>query len=166
MPKTPSGCMPFLSLFAPSESAVSESESQPGFDSNEFPYFKKSTLITAAENELFQVLRKLTAGSKIHVLAMVRLADIIDVKKGTEKSRSYFNRISSKHIDFVLCDARDTRPILCIELDDSTHTRKNRQERDAFVDAALKASNVPLLRIKVQSKYEPAEIKDMIKKHL
>ena len=34
----------------------------------------------------------------------------------------YFNKISSKSMDFVLVDKSDCRIKLCIELDDSSHT--------------------------------------------
>ena len=56
-----------------------------------------------------------------------------------------FNKIRSKHIDFALADD-DTNIIALIELDDSSHKRQDRVERDIFVDAVLKNTGYTLLR--------------------
>ena len=93
---------------------------------------------------------------------MVRLADLVYIERGTEKRQSYFNRIQSKHIDFVLCDRNDIKPILAIELDDSSHRRADRIARDEFVDNALAQAGLPLLRVPVRANYDPAELRNQI----
>jgi very-short-patch-repair endonuclease len=90
------------------------------------------------------------------VFSMVRLADIIKVRPKTRKSQSWQNRIFGKHIDFVLCDPETLEVKLCIELDDSSHRRPDRVARDKFVNVALTAAGLSLLRVKVQEKYETA----------
>ncbi len=58
-------------------------------------------------------------------------------------------------MDFVLCDPRTFAILLAIELDDRTHqTDPRRRERDVFVDGALAAAGVPLLRVPVQRSYD------------
>ena len=42
----------------------------------------------------------------------------------------------------------------CIELNDSSHQRKDRIKRDIFVRAACSAAGVPLLEIKNSRKYD------------
>ena len=54
------------------------------------------------------------------------------------------------------------QPALAIELDDSSHQRKDRAERDAFVDQVFKAAELPLLHIKVVQNYDSAEIQSQI----
>ena len=56
-----------------------------------------------------------------------------------------FNKIRSKHIDFALAD-EDTNIIALIELDDKSHERPDRIERDEFVNAVLKNTGYVLLR--------------------
>ena len=59
------------------------------------------------------------------VLAKVRLADLIEANERHPQWQANFNRIRSKHVDFVLCD-NWLRPLLAIELDDSSHKRIDR----------------------------------------
>jgi len=64
-------------------------------------------------------------------MAKIRLADIFEVKKWLDKGsrQGAFNRITAKHVDFLIVRQNDGAPILGIELDDSSHesdVRKNR----------------------------------------
>ena len=75
------------------------------------------------------------------------------------KNRSYTNRIDRKHVDFLLCDAKTLKPILGIELDDKSHQRADRQERDDFVNNVFAAAKLPLMHVSVQSGYSQNELK-------
>lgn len=119
-----------------------------------YPYQACSSLLSAAELRFFRVLEQVLAG-RVRIYAKVRLADLIRVRPGLSGRTFFqaFNAIACKHIDYVLCD--DAHRILCaIELDDSSHARPERRQRDAFVDAALNAAGIPLLRFPVQARYE------------
>jgi len=124
-----------------------------------FPYQSKDVLCSPAERSFMGALDKILEKS-YRVFAKVRLADIVDIQKGLSASarQSAFNRISGKHIDFLVCNANDLSIIGAIELDDKTHRAKGRQERDQFLDKTLEAAGVPLLRIKAQSAYSIKEI--------
>ncbi len=88
---------------------------------------------------------------------MVRLADLIYT---TEKEDwwFYFNKIKSKHIDFVLCNAKSMSPEIAIELDDSSHSEWDRTERDMFVDQALEDAGMKIVRFRVKESYQIGEI--------
>ena len=126
-------------------------------------YRLKRSLFSAAERSFLGVLELIDLGD-LSLSYKVRLADIFDVKKGYSRSRwqSAFNRISAKHIDFILIQKSDGKPILGIELDDKSHQRSKRVERDKFVDGVFKSSGLPLLRIKVQATYNPQLVKSQI----
>ena len=47
-------------------------------------------------------------------------------------------KIQAKHVDFVICD-KDMHIKVIIELDDSSHDKKDRKERDEFVDLILQS---------------------------
>ena len=51
---------------------------------------------------------------------------------------SRFHKIMSKHVDFVIYDGDMMHLKVIIELDDSSHDREDRKERDEFVDFILK----------------------------
>jgi len=50
------------------------------------------------------------------------------------------------------------KPLLGIELDDSSHRRDDRQERDNFVDRVFEVSGLPLLRLPVQREYNTRDV--------
>lgn len=81
------------------------------------------------------------------IFAKVGLDDLLTVRRGPLKYLAYRNQISQKHVDFILCSPDDLTPLLVIELDDSSHARLGRRERDAFVDAALAAAGLPILHV-------------------
>lgn len=55
-------------------------------------------------------------------------------------------------------EAATMKPRLAIELDDSSHQKVSRQERDAFVDEALAAAGLPCLHIPAARSYAPQEL--------
>jgi len=89
----------------------------------------------------------------------VSLGDLF-FAKGSEYGQrmAYTNKIDRKHIDFLLCDPQTVRPLVGIELDDKSHRRKDRQERDRFVEGVFRAAKLPLVRISVQRAYNVGEL--------
>jgi len=51
---------------------------------------------------------------------------------------------------------------LAIELDDSSHEREDRQERDIFVDNVLGKAGLPLLHVKAQTRYNLQQVSEAI----
>jgi hypothetical protein len=121
-----------------------------------FPYERCDALFTPAERAFFNALRR-AVGSEFLIFGKIRLADIIQPRRPLSRQRYFqaLGRVTSKHIDFVLCDPRTLEIVVAIELDDRTHqTQPRRRERDVFVDGSLAAAGVPLLRVPVQRSYE------------
>ena len=133
----------------------------PGTGSESLPYEKVGSLLTAAERSFYGALCQ-GLDPRFQIFAKVRLSDLVEVPWGTPRAFLYRNRINQKHVDFVLCTANDLTPQLAIELDDSSHARRDRRERDAGVDAALAAARLPILRVQAQRAYAPAELRAMI----
>lgn len=125
------------------------------------PYNKRARIVTKAELRFYKSLQK-AVQDDWEIFAMVRIADILRVQEGIKNRRSWVNKILAKHIDFVLCDPGSLEPICCIELDDSSHQRKDRIERDIFVDEAFRSADLPLVRIPVRSSYLAREIRELI----
>lgn len=119
-----------------------------------FPYTKQETLFTPAERAFFAILDDVLE-PRFLIFGKVRLADIIKTRGGLERSaqRKAFYKIMGKHVDFVICKARDLSVVGVIELDDRSHERPDRRARDIFVDGALAAAGVPIAHIKVQRRY-------------
>ncbi|MBR3404955.1 MAG: DUF2726 domain-containing protein, partial [Firmicutes bacterium] len=60
---------------------------------------------------------------------------------------SFFNRIKAKHTDFILVEPETLEVLAVVELDDPSHEREDRIERDEFVDHVYEAAGIPLLHI-------------------
>lgn len=125
------------------------------------PYFKRPSLVTKNELRFYKSLHKAVLDD-FEIFAMVRIADLIRVEKGAQNGRKWLNKILAKHIDFVLCDPGSLEPVICIELDDASHQRPDRVERDRFVNDAFDAAELPLLRIPVEPAYNAREVRDLI----
>ena len=131
------------------------------------PYRRETSLLSPAERSFYEALLvALRDRRDLVVFAKVRLIDLLSVPAGAGNRRAHVNRVCSKHVDFVLCDRRELRPLLVIELDDASHEREDRRDRDAFVDAALAEADLPILRVRAQRGYVPTELARLIDEKL
>ena len=121
------------------------------FDGGEYQLCE--SLLTPAELRFFQTLSVAIAGKHL-IFAKVRLGDLLEVPSGTPDERAWRNRVQSKHLDFVICDRVHTRPLVAIELDDSTHRRPDRVERDEQVDRFCDDAGLPLVRFRVERAFD------------
>jgi hypothetical protein len=124
-------------------------------------YRRVKALLTDAELRFFHVLRDCVPSTQI-VLCKVRVADFVTPAISGPKRQTAFNRISAKHADFLLCDAESMSPLLVIELDDKSHERGERRDRDAFMDSVYASVQLPILHVKVQAKYSAADLRARI----
>ncbi len=100
--------------------------------------YQAKYLLTKNEWAQYKKL-KVIADEKGYVICpKVRLLDIIEPQKGHEKYKTLMYKIQAKHVDFVICD-KDMHIKVIIELDDSSHDKKDRKERDEFVDLILQS---------------------------
>lgn len=132
----------------------------------EYPYHQIDEFISPAELNFFFNLKSVV-GDSAQIFSKVKLSDLFYAKTGDfGKNRSYTNRIDRKHVDFLLCDLKTLKPILGIELDDKSHQRSDRQERDDFVNHVFEAANLPLMHVSVQRGYSQTELKSKISAYL
>ncbi len=125
-----------------------------------YPYQRRGPLFSPAELRFFAVLERVVDG-RARIYAKVRLADLISVRNGASGRRFWqaFNAIACKHVDYVLCDRQGHEVLCVIELDDRSHQRRDRQERDRFVDAAMRSAGIPIFHFPAQNRYRIAELK-------
>ena len=129
------------------------------------PYVRREALLTEGELVFYHILREAVA-DQWSVCARVRLADLIQVRSQAPDQLAWRNRILCKHIDFVLCEHETMAVRLAVELDDRSHARRDRADRDAFVDSALQAAGVPLLRVKAASSYDVQQLREAVQRHI
>jgi hypothetical protein len=124
-------------------------------------YQTRGALLSPAELSFFKVLQN-AGGQSVLICPKVLLADII---KPTEKQnyQTALNKISRKHIDFVLCDPSTTKIFGVIKLDDKSHERADRVTRDAFVDSVFAAAGIQIIHFKASASYSVEEIRQQLK---
>lgn len=108
-----------------------------------YKYSKKEYVITQHELNFYKSLHEAVSGCVI--IPQAHLSMFLDHKiRGQNWSRA-FSIINGKSVDFLIC-TEDMRPLIAIELDDSTHNRLDRQKRDAFVNSIIADADIPMLR--------------------
>lgn len=131
----------------PPEEKDIDTENGEAEATDEYPYIK-TYLLTKKEWAFYRALKPITDKYNLHILAKVRLADLVEVKKGLSNSQfsKAFNKIKAKHIDFVLARPKNLAILCAIELDDKSHEDINRQQRDFFLDKVCETIKLPIIR--------------------
>ena len=123
----------------------------------------RRALMSPGELKFFRALEGALAGN-FRVFSKVRLADIVQPAKASNQNARYaaFGVIKSKHVDFVVCDPETLEFRLVVELDDKSHERADRAERDQKVDDLLAQAGIPVLHFPARSAYSIEEIRRLI----
>lgn len=130
----------------------------------QFPYRLRDDFLSPAELNFYRALQTAVADWAT-VFTKVNLGDLFYANTGDQgQNQAYRNRISRKHLDFLLCDPDTLRPLLGIELDDSSHNRPDRQQRDQFVDGVFAAAGLPLVHVRVSHSYSPNRLRAFLRR--
>lgn len=123
----------------------SVSEKRKVFKNNTYSYTAKSLLMSRTEADFFNRLNAV-AQERYYVFPQVHLSALLDHRVKGQDWRIAFRHINGKSVDYVLCDKASLRPVYAIELDDITHEKRDRIERDAEVERIFKDAKLPLVR--------------------
>jgi hypothetical protein len=155
------GCLAgLLSLFRTNRSGVEGAAASPDFE-DPMPFHLRDDFLSPAEASFFRVLKGVVKDEFL-IFPKVSLKDIFFVSRPRE-NRAYYNKIDRKHVDFLLCDAGSLKPVMGIELDDSSHQRTDRIERDELVESVFKRAGLPLRRIPARFAYSQEELEGLIR---
>ncbi|MBL9184440.1 MAG: DUF2726 domain-containing protein [Verrucomicrobiaceae bacterium] len=116
--------------------------------------YASKPLLTENEARFFRLLHQLSQG-RCQLFAKVNLADIV---RPVNKAIGYRNKISQKHVDFLVCRNEDWMPMLAIELDDSSHANPKRHKQDEDKNDIFAAIGLPLLRLPLDEMNEHEEL--------
>lgn len=137
------------------------STDKPSSTIEDLPY-KSVPLLSEAELLFYSYLR-LATPAEYRIMTKVQLKDLVTVY-GVDKSEwtRYFNKIKSKHVDFVIWDHSKNTIVKIVELDDKSHDSKKRKDRDEFVDKVLDKAGYTMLRVKCKSSYNLDSLKQSV----
>lgn len=127
-----------------------------------YDYKRRNWFLTKAEHEFYKTLVQAVDQDYI-IFAQVHLPTLLDEKVVGQNWKAAFRHVSQKSVDFVLCDKAYISPKLAIELDDKSHDRPDRQDRDIEVERILKGAGMPLLRIQNHGTFNPQDLAQKIR---
>lgn len=116
--------------------------------------------MTETELKFCLNLKEITDKYNLIIIPQIQLQKIF--KTYDKNNIKAFNKIKSKSIDFAIVDSNYNYKMF-IELDDYTHNKKNRQERDIFINDLFSKYNLKLKRIKVQNNYNLEQLEKITK---
>lgn len=126
-----------------------------------YKYKRKDFLISRPEHEFFDILVEIL-GNKYNIFTQVHLPTILEHKVIGQNWKGAFSHINGKSVDFVICDKAYIKPLLAIELDDKSHEREDRIERDGVVEQMLKEAGMPLLRFSNNGSFNKEEMSRLV----
>jgi hypothetical protein len=151
------GCLPSLFGKRRSLKANRKAASEMSDDKEiTYPYSVSNRFLTKAEHSFYKVAQKVL-GEDFMLCPQVSLSSIFFITD-QQQFASAFNRIARKRVDFIVCDAVTMKILFGIELDDSSHQREDRMERDGFVNRVFQAACLPLVHVKVRESYMTSEL--------
>lgn len=145
----------------PVKSSKQESEEPQEIKEDVFPYVLNDSVFSNKESKFYKSLKPIIEKLDLTAFTKMRIADLVSIPKDNPQYMKWFNYIKSKHIDFIIC--RENKPVLLIEVDDSTHDRDSRKKRDELVDKIFNQLNFPILHIRL---WNDDELESQIKKKL
>lgn len=136
-----------------------------GDEEIQYKYKRRNFFMTRAEHECYDALVE-TVGQEYYIFAQVHLSTLIDHTVQGQDWRAALAHINRKSVDFVLCDKVYISPKLAIELDDKSHERLDRQDRDREVERILRGADIPLLRLENRGVFNSKELAQQIRETL
>lgn len=137
------GCLIFI--FFKSKQETSEAP---------WPYKQKQNFFSRSEQQFLNSLNASIDHHKFVVFPKVRLADFIEVTASGDEYQSWWNKIRSKHIDFLIWNVEQSKIVLAIELDGKSHDSEKMQTRDEFVGKLYETVGLKLERVKVGENFD------------
>lgn len=154
------GILIFVIIVLILEKIIDKETPEKTKEENISKFTKKEYLLTPNEFKFYKLLKQITDKLEVNLFCQVALYEIINTTDFME-----FNKIKSKSIDFVITE-KNCKIKLCIELDDETHKKQSRIERDNFINELFEKTNTKLLRIKTQNFYNIEELENKIREAL
>lgn len=158
------GCLPgLLRMFGfGSKPGANVQAFEPDPVSVGLPYYLRDDFLSTAEASFYHVIKGMM-GSYLTICPKVALSELLYVPRRNGNFQAFQNKIDRKRVDFLVCDAKTMRPRFAIELDDSSHQRPDRTERDEFVEQVFEAAGLPLVHIPAKNAYDTRELDVLFK---
>ena len=127
----------------------------PATGNERLPYRLRGQFLSANELALFRTLGSM-AEDRYIVCPKVALNDVFLIVRPNENVH-YFNKIFRKHVDFLLCDRQDMRPMFGVELVKPI-ARESPREADRFMQELFTTAGIPLVHVPSAERYDMSDL--------
>ena len=128
------------------------------------PYKVRESLLTPAELRFHAALTQAVEG-RAAIYPKVGLQDVFSITD-REGYRAARNRISTRHVDFLICEVGTLKPLFGVELDDSSHNRAETQRHDLFKNQVFEMGHLALVRVTARQHYNVDELKNALQQSI
>lgn len=116
--------------------------------------YRQTALFNSTEQRVFLELIS-RAPANAYILAKVRLADLVEATGSTKERRIGFNKVSRKHLDIVVYDAKTRKVICAVEIDGPSHNSAKQTHADKTKNDALASAGIRLVRLSASNWMNP-----------
>ncbi|MBO8159569.1 DUF2726 domain-containing protein [Thermosyntropha sp.] len=120
--------------------------SEAWIDINNLPYTKKTSILSAAEKDVYNLLNKTLPADNFKIFPKVRLSDFMQVDPHVQNSPEYVKRINSKSVDFLICHFESLEPLFIVQVHEGSNAKKE-QIAENFLEKAAKTAGIPVLTL-------------------
>ncbi|NND97381.1 MAG: DUF2726 domain-containing protein [Pirellulaceae bacterium] len=148
------------------QTASSQEQSGPAIA---LPFALRSQMLCEQKATLYRALVAAVASDAV-VFAKVRLADFVRIPDqfgdddGANRDVNLVHaiKLDRKYVDFLLCDPFTMQPLAVVELADATETDPTGRSRDPFVNRAVKATGIKLLKVQTRTDYPIGHLRRLL----
>lgn len=125
-----------------------------------YRYKTKEYIMTSRERAFYRRLFSVV-GREFLIFPQIHLSTLFAHDEYRQNYKGALSTIQRKSVDYVLCDT-EFRVRCAIELDDETHQRSDRVERDVFVNQLFRDAGLPLVRVAANSAMSDDDLRNAV----
>lgn len=127
----------------------------------EMKYLFRRSVLNRNELNFYNQLKEYLKDKDVFLFSKVRLVDFLNLDRiyNYKKRNIIFNKVKSKHVDFIITDTK-SNILYLIELDWNSHLKDEKTiENDKFKNTLFEKLNLKLVRYNNNSYYNFSELK-------
>ncbi len=131
-------------------------------DAREMPeYRRKRAVLTGPEREFYRLLKELLSPEHFDIYPETALVSVIE-----KLTQSGYRNELFRVADFCIADCKTAEPLVLIEINDASHRRADRAERDRKVAEICERAGLPLVTFSLSEARDESFVRKALKRYL
>lgn len=132
-------------------------------DLNDMPYRRRDYLLSSRELAAYRMFSDLLEDSAYTIFPKVCLADILTLTAGADNRSEYMNRIRERHVDLLVCEGNELKPVLIVVCEGPVEGKK-KQLVDRFTRYAAEAAGIAYISLDINNLQSGSELNRRLQK--